>query len=121
MKYSSSAKRCSDERQIRLIDWNTTELLQLVKRIVGRREAFKGRSSHKTIPNEKLLQKGETFLEEVKEIIVLPEFDMKAAATEKDENEVEIEEDVVCELREYVTAISGMYRNNPFHNFDRAR
>jgi exopolysaccharide biosynthesis predicted pyruvyltransferase EpsI len=53
-------------------------------------------------------------LDEVVEIITLPGFDKKVARRQREIDEIELEEeDVLSELKEYVsTMISRMYNNN---------
>lgn len=52
-------------------------------------------------------------LEEVREIIELPEFDATAAKNKVDPESVEIPKNVVQELHGLVSGIASMYRNNP--------
>jgi hypothetical protein len=60
-------------------------------------------------------------LEEVKEIIHLPEFDSKVTKRQKDADTIKIPEVVLDQLKTFVTAIAEMYRDNSFHNFAHAR
>ena len=107
------------------IDWNVECLLRLVKQIVAKRNACSQTSSShnysSTGPSDNKLQKGETFLDEVKEIIELPQFDAAMARDVQDIDEVVLPEEAVQELRDYVTCIASMYRDNPFHSFEHAR
>ena len=59
-------------------------------------------------------------LDEVQEIIELPEFDAKSAKNQQDPGTVKIPKNVVDELHGLVSGIAIMYRNNPFHNFSHA-
>jgi hypothetical protein len=59
-------------------------------------------------------------LEEVTEIIKLPNFDPRAFKDHVDPNTVVLDPKVVSQLKRYVTIIAAMYRNNPFHNFEHA-
>ncbi|CAB9516338.1 Receptor-type guanylate cyclase gcy [Seminavis robusta] len=115
-----------DERTNRLIDWNVEMLLHLLKPIVARRtpanapkkgSSKKGASSSCETTGVKL---GATPLEEVREIITLPEFDEKAEQEQQQPEEVEIPQEVEQQLHHLVSKIASMYNNNPFHNFDHA-
>ena len=105
-----------DERTNRLIDWNVEMLLGLLKQIVARRNASE--SPEKTSSTDKadgaLL--GATPLEEVREIIALPEFDKKAASKQPRPEEVFIPEIVQHQLHNLVSCIASMYNDNPFHS-----
>jgi hypothetical protein len=59
-------------------------------------------------------------LDEVKEIIELPEFDAVAARKQEGLATVELESTVATQLHEYVSCIAAMYKQNPFHNFEHA-
>merc|ERR1711988_986588 len=61
-----------------------------------------------------------TVLDEVKEVITLPEFNARAANKSGDYEFLELPEAVSRQLHEYVRSIAGLYRNNPFHNFEHA-
>ena len=63
---------------------------------------------------------GATCLDEVKEVITMPTFDAKTATAMGRRVRVELDHQVICELREYVGVIASMYRDNPFHNFQHA-
>jgi len=104
--------------QKRLVDWIVSLMLQDIKKIVYARTASGGakRKSTKHPPTYNP-PAGNTCMDEVKEVIHMPEYD----ATKKVHNdggykEVTIDEDIVAELTSLVTAIASMYRSNPFHN-----
>jgi hypothetical protein len=61
---------------------------------------------------------GQTCMDEVKEVIRMPKFDAKTANQTDDCRQIEIDDDVLRELGEYVTGIALMYRKNAFHNFE---
>ena len=117
------------EKAYRLIDWNVEMLLRIMKQMAALRAAKKNvsfassatkatkmsLSSGKLLPSMFDLDLGKTPLEEVREIISLPEFDEKAARQQKDPDEVEIPQDVVEQLHLLVSKIACMYNNNPFH------
>ena len=50
----------------------------------------------------------------------MPKFDARVAIAMEDHDTIEIDPNVIAELREYVTLIASAYRNNPFHNFEHA-
>jgi len=63
---------------------------------------------------------GKIVLEEIVEIISMPKFDAGAARGEADWQTIDIGEEAQNELREYVSLIASMYRENPFHSFEHA-
>ena len=56
-------------------------------------------------------------MEEVVEIIELPEYNAKAQA-QVDVEGIRILSAVVDELRTYISAIAAMYNDNHFHSFE---
>ena len=110
-----------DDRTNRLVDWNVEMLLRLLKQIVARRAASRTRSAPSKLKRsnskEIAFELGETPLEEVREIIALPEFDVKAHSKQQDPEQVEIPQEVVAQLHHLVSCIASMYNSNPFHNF----
>jgi hypothetical protein len=109
------------DRTGRLIDYNVEVLLRLLKQIIARRnvKVAKTRLS-KTLSDSGMKQKGLMPIEEVKEIITLPQFDRKTAGRQLDVDRVEVPAVVSYQLKDYVKQVADMYRDNAFHNFDHA-
>ena len=129
-----------------MISWNASTLLKLIQAIVAHRGAKKeatkqaeahpqtsSRSFNKSrslsIENDPVIDEivetdmfdmHQSPLDEVKEIISLPEFDRKVAKLEENPEDVEMDSVVVAQLQNYVTCIASMYRENNFHNFEHA-
>jgi hypothetical protein len=106
----------------RLIDWNVEVLLRLLKQVVARRKHL-GRETVGVDGTEDLMLKparGQTVLDEVKEIITLPQFDLSSLNIEKDCDHIDMNPKIADQLHDYVWNIASMYRNNPFHNFEHA-
>jgi class 3 adenylate cyclase len=111
------------EKQQRLVNWNADIMARLLKDIVALREASGiEAASEDKLKNleESKLHRDNLVIDEVEEIVTLPVFDANAAKNQKDTDSVELSEDVVTQLRDYVGTISVMYQENPFHNFEHA-
>ena len=108
----------------RLIDWNTETLVSLLKQIAARRSVTPNHSKNGAMECSRLcaIEKIQSShpLDEVQEIIHLPEYDAEAVCSQKTIESYEIDQVVVDQVREYVTLIAGMYRPNAFHNFEHA-
>jgi Adenylate and Guanylate cyclase catalytic domain len=105
----------SYQRNDRLAHWNTELLIELLQRVVSRRAAIQGPEAGADSAMSNTLDKmaqsigdGIMVVEEVVEVIDMPEF----AGGSSVEN-VELSEDVVRQLSDYVTQIASMYKNNP--------
>ena len=103
----------------RWIEWNVSVFVNLLKQIEARRATllkfqndFGGRPA--------AIETAAMPLEEVKEIIELPAFDKRATKRQRDNQDVEISETVLEQLKQYVTEIANKYNNNHFHNFAHA-
>lgn len=110
-----------EEKCRRLINWNADILGQILRQIEARRQACgttpASESSLAAIESFCVGQTEGLVLDEVKEVIRLPRFDQ---ATAKLQPSIELKHEVVSQLWDFVHAISRMYRDNPFHNFEHA-
>lgn len=130
---SPSLSRQSSDATARLIDWNTDVLLRLLRQVVAKRNAaehtsFPGRrmstiSLDTLVSQEEQLvflkdkKTGSTVLDEVKEIISLPEVSC-GNGKNIDLDSVVLGNAVEKQLRDYVHCIASSYRSNPFHNYE---
>jgi hypothetical protein len=104
-----------DEKTDRLVQWNVEVLATLLKKVVARRQDM---IHTQEVARDVTFSKTTTTpLDEVQEIIRMPVFKRCTGAEIKD---VGLGDAVLEQLREYVSAVASMYRNNPFHNFEHA-
>jgi hypothetical protein len=99
----------------RLVGWLVDLMTVHLEKIVVQR----GRGS--SLPDEHdpnvIVESKETVYEEVAEAFSLPNFDSKPVASL---GTVKIGTEVRAQLRDFVEAISGIYHDNHFHNFEHA-
>jgi class 3 adenylate cyclase len=106
-------------RQERLIDWNVEILLGMLKRIASHREAEGKQESEERVDTN--LYQPQQALEEITEIIPLSNGGKNCTGqAEVDLDNVFLHRKVEDQLREYVTMIACMYRDNPFHSWEHA-
>ncbi len=115
-------RRVSSQME-RLVNWNIDVLERLLKKIVARRHSLKRKSESKISwikPKKNRFEEKEGLivLDEVKEVIQLPEYDHRYSELSADQ--IVLEPRVRFQLREFVTAIAMTYHDNPFHNFSHA-
>ena len=103
----------------RLVEWNLEILKRLLQQIVAAREDFQS-ASEPLSAAETEIGAGATVLEEFQPIISLKRFDVATLDRRKDPDTIDLGEEAVEQLRDYLTTIAGMYRNNSFHNFEHA-
>lgn len=134
--WGSNSELISDEmiylnKQQRLIDYNVDLLASLLKQVIARRKAIsiarrasvdstsimRSRSSLDNVFEEKVAS---SLIEEVKEVIRLPNFDAVAYKEMIDPDSIEFPFEVQTQLQQYVAAIANLYRSTPFHNFEHA-
>ena len=134
----AAVDKMATEKTTRLIDWNCDVLLRLLKQIVARRRAmakykresivglhglkYSRRASLNGSAHGMMDESNEngTVIDEVKEIITLPKLDLKLAKAQEEADSIELDDDIVAQLNEYVSNIAAMYRENAFHNFEHA-
>jgi len=117
----------------RLVDWNVGVLSELMKQILAARSntsdfdawsrslklSTKLSTSNLTKLENEIGKEG-TVLEQFKEIISLPQIDVKDLKKRRDPNSIKLDDVVVSQLRQFLTKIASFYRDNPFHNFEHA-
>ena len=116
----------------RLVSWNVEEMMKLLKTVVARRKAremlqAQSKRNSKLWTRQSSKQEEcirfERPLDEVKDVVVLPECDPKVRALEKTlpREALELNDEVITQLTEFVARIAQLYPSNPFHNFEHAR
>ena len=118
---SSSAPTSMDEKGMRLVQWNTEIIGQILKEIVARRDAIDLASDSEfqlAELEQGSLMRDHTVLEECADVIELPTF--CASKKQRNDEPNELPPTVVDQLRDYIQTIAMMYRRNPFHNFEHA-
>ena len=109
------------QQTARLINWNVEQLVGLLKEVVARRSIAKSQSQSTTNDSDIVSDSiRKSPIDEVQEIITLPEFDASANQQRANSADVVISPVVVDQLKEYVTWVASMYKCNPFHNFEHA-
>ena len=110
-----------DEKMERLVDWNTDVLARLLKQILARHRALAKHPSTKASAATRDFvgqTVGSMVIDEVVEIIELPELHAAASRQHDLVDETELDPTVVSQLRSYIRTMASMYRGNPFHNFE---
>lgn len=110
----------------RLVAWNVDILSRLLEKIVAGRQSNKAASSVErdiAALERELNERKErgTVMDEVKEIIQLPKYDTAVAQKKerRDSSVIKLPANVRAQLKSYVSAVAGTYRENdsvPFHN-----
>ena len=102
-----------------MIDWNVEILSTLLKQIVASRE---GNAGTEALTAKQVAERyqGKKYLEEVTEIIPLFTNSPDKDYCETTPETIQLPPEVTKQLREYVTMIACMYRDNFFHNFEHA-
>ena len=110
-----------NERAERRVDWVAEVLLRLLKRIIAKRGVGTGGANllkRRNKFDESVFTGNEgTVLEEVQEHISLPEYD-SSCKLELNADSIELDPEIVRQVRSYVKGIASMYRGNHFHNFE---
>lgn len=108
----------AEDEITRLTNWNVDIFKKYLLRLIKYRQTAATdvlRSSEGYSPP---LDHGEkTLLDEVTEVIQLPNFNARAIQNMKSETSVELPEGVEEQLRVFVATIAHMYKDNPFHSF----
>ena len=121
---TKEVRASSIEKHHRLVEWNVEILQRLLKQVAARRnclpEEQQAHSVGSPIPSKGMPCTGATVLDEVCEIITLPEFNAEAVRQQVKPESIVLGPEVLEQLHEYVSGIAALYRGNPFHNFEHA-
>eukprot|EP00977_Amphora_coffeiformis_P021283 scaffold9134_cov170-Amphora_coffeaeformis.AAC.7 len=112
--------RMLEEKTRRLIDWNVDVLKRLLKEIVAWRQASRKGIKTEFVPEEESDARGQTVIDEVSEIISLPQLNGADATFKQNVDAVCLSEAAETQLDAFVSSIAALYRENPFHNFEHA-
>ena len=106
----------------RLIEWHVELLSKLLKQIIAHRSRRDRGAENLKVAGIDASCKREitTPLDELQEIIVMPKFDAKKAKKFVDPDSIVLPSNITSQLQDYITTLSCMYHNNPFHNFNHA-
>ena len=103
----------------REIEWVSELIRDSIREIVAQRATRKHKiSSKKDDPLPSHRTKNRVPIDEVVDVISMPQFDSKSADAAA--YAVRIPDNVSRLIREYVSIISAAYRKNAFHNFEHA-
>jgi hypothetical protein len=103
----------------RLVEFNVEILSRLIKQIVARRNITSSKRAPGKAP--KWEGSGRLVVDEVAEIIAFPKFEPYMASIKTDpDSSIELGHEVTAQLRDFVTKIANMYKDNPFHNWEHA-
>jgi hypothetical protein len=118
MVEASKPASSSNEKEERLIDWHVDLLSRLLKRIIARRNITSSEETRVEFPAWR--GSGKLAVEEVVDFISFVKVDERIASIPVDPDSVDLGEDVIRQLKEFMQRIAKMYQSNPFHNFEHA-
>ncbi|CAJ1968567.1 unnamed protein product [Cylindrotheca closterium] len=103
----------------RLVEWNVEVLTSLLQQIIASRRG-EVKSIEPLANLEKTVGSGATILEEFVPIIPLKRFGERELRKRRPAHTIDIGEEAKSQLRSFLTIIAGLYKDNPFHNFEHA-
>ena len=115
----SGANRKLEPKDKRLVSWNTTVLASVLKQVVARRQSL-GDVAPRRRKSKMNKEKTGYVLDEVKDVLALPQFDARCVHNHVDPNTIELPNKVLEQLHNLVFHIAGLYHDNPFHSFEHA-
>jgi hypothetical protein len=107
----------SNEKEERLVDW-VDLLSRLLKGIIARRNITSSKETRAEYPPWQ--GSGKLAVKEVVDFISFMKVNKRIASIPVDPDLVDLGEDVLRQLKEFMQRIAKMYQSNPFHNFEHA-
>lgn len=103
----------------RLVNWNTEMLEKLILQVVNSRPATP-RQARTSSVIETQSSAYRLPLDEVTDVVELKRFDSERKLNNQRGTVIQLPPEVRSQLKEYITMIALMYRDNAFHNFEHA-
>jgi hypothetical protein len=110
-------------KENRIVDWHVDLIRRLLTNIVAHRQALGVKpdaADRMKVAERDLKKPDQMVIDEVQDVIMLPQYDAEAAQKLAEIESVEIDPIVISQLRNYIHSIALMYCDNPFHNFEHA-
>eukprot|EP00980_Cylindrotheca_fusiformis_P030525 scaffold24977_cov235-Cylindrotheca_fusiformis.AAC.1 len=104
----------------RLVEWNVEVLTSLLQQIIASRGGVVDDIGTLYSAEKKIGSGGGTVLDEFTPIISLKRLEAEDLRARRRPSSIEIGDEAKSQLRNYLSQIAGMYRDNPFHNFQHA-
>mmetsp|Transcript_15183 Transcript_15183/g.37249 ORF Transcript_15183/g.37249 Transcript_15183/m.37249 type:complete len:1173 (+) Transcript_15183:65-3583(+) len=104
----------------RLVEWNVEVLTSLLQQIIASRSGDVQSIEPLSDVEKRVGNHGATILEEFVPIIPLKRFNERELRKRRRAHTIDIGEEAKSQLRKYLTIIAGLYKDNPFHNFEHA-
>eukprot|EP00980_Cylindrotheca_fusiformis_P004909 scaffold1043_cov117-Cylindrotheca_fusiformis.AAC.4 len=104
----------------RLVEWNVEVMSSLLQQIIASRGGVVNGISTLSNAETNIGSGGGTVLDEFTPIIPLKRFEEEDLRARRRPSSIDIGEEAKSQLRSYLSQIAGMYRDNPFHNFQHA-
>ena len=119
-KASVGNQKKASQKMSRLVDWNVDLLMSFLAKVVSNRDGLTAiRRLEHSIDHEHLRSERSTsILNEVTEVILLPDYDNGKRL--RSQTEVVLPSEVREQLHDFVSRIATMYRDIPFHNLEHA-
>lgn len=92
----------------RLVEWNAEVLSRLLRQIVARRQARKVSPNSAVADLEHKPKPGENVIDEVCEIVALPDFDNKTAQRQPESDSIVLSDAATEQLHDFVASIAAL-------------
>eukprot|EP00980_Cylindrotheca_fusiformis_P014460 scaffold3860_cov116-Cylindrotheca_fusiformis.AAC.2 len=104
----------------RLVEWNVEVLASLLQQIIASRGGVVNDITTLSNAEKNIGSGGGTVLDEFTPIIPLKRFEAEDLRARRRPSSIDLGDEAKSQLRKYLSQIAGMYRDNPFHNFQHA-
>eukprot|EP00980_Cylindrotheca_fusiformis_P008512 scaffold1807_cov140-Cylindrotheca_fusiformis.AAC.4 len=104
----------------RLVEWNVEVLASLLQQIIASRGDVVNDIAPLSNAEKRIGSGGGNVLDEFTPIIPLKRFEAEDLRARRRPSSIEIGDEAKSQLRSYLSLIAGLYKDNPFHNFQHA-
>jgi hypothetical protein len=125
---TNEIRQCLSEQNQRLADWNSNQLVMLLRNVVAHRKAVIGIQDSNANDEYPVSDLGNRHagvgdsggvLEDVTDVIEMPRYDCKVFAA-AESTAANLSEVVHEQLHDFVSILCSLYVDHPFHNYQHA-
>eukprot|EP00934_Nitzschia_sp_Nitz4_P001938 Nitzschia sp. Nitz4//scaffold470_size5724//3980//5650//NITZ4_009209-RA/size5724-processed-gene-0.1-mRNA-1//-1//CDS//3329552688//1938//frame0 len=116
----STCDMTSATTESHLVEWGVSFLVSHLQMILAKRATEDGVKPQNPPPLYGSSEEGHVVLDEFKDRITFSYFDAASVQKLVSPESIELDDQVLSEIKDYVSVIASLYRPNPFHSFEHA-
>jgi len=109
-----------DDKEKHLVEWNLDLFKKMLQQILAHRQACQAEGVKAGHNLAAVLLDGANIRSEVSSVIAFPPYNKEESRAKVQPNSIKLDEIVEKQLRDFISFVASMHRDNSFHNFTRS-